>query len=232
MSVAIGQVSWRVPSGSARSTVAGAEGASTRVSIESNTDLLRKFRQGDRQVLVDIYKEHGEAVYRYLRDRLRSAADARDLAQEVFITAFKEDTRLRFSGTSSIQSFLLGIAKNLVMHHFRANRVRDAGADQVGRSMELDEQEVPSVDHEIEHKEVGKIMDGFLAELGERERDFFNKHMVERPPRRVTAEFFAMSEDQVRYLERKLRDKALKYLKRIGYLESAGSELRRAAAQT
>jgi hypothetical protein len=82
----------------------------------------------------------------------------------------------------------------------------------------------------MEHQEVGKILEDFIASLEDRDRDFFRRHMIERPPRRVTAEAFAMSEDQVRYLERKLRDKALKYLKQVGYLDAAGAQLQRAAA--
>lgn len=215
-----------------RSRVSPAAGGPASLSLESNPDLLRAFRKGDRKILVDIYQQYGDVVYRYLRDRLRSAADARDLVQEVFITAFKEETRLRFSGTSSIQSFMLGIARNLLMHHFRADRVRDAGADRMTRSMDSSDTEVPAVDHEMENQEVGRVLDTFMGELPDREREFFKRHMMERPPRRVTAEQFEMTEDQVRYLERKLRDKALKYLKRIGYLEAAGATLRRAASET
>lgn len=171
-------------------------------------------------------------MYRYLRDHLRSAADARDLSQEVFITAFKEETRMRYSGVSSLQGFLIGIARNLLMHHFRAGRVRDAASDKLAQDVASGEDGALCVDHDLEHQEVSKILDGFLAELPERDRDFFRQHMVERPPRRVTAQQFRMSEDQVRYLEVKLREKALKYLKRIGCLEGAGAELQRAAAQT
>ncbi len=216
----------------ARANVPAAAEGHAVVSLESNPDLLRAFRRGERKVLVDIYAQFGEVVYRYLRDRLRSAADARDLMQEVFITAFKEETRLRFSGTSSIQSFLLGIARNLLMHHFRADRVREAGADRITRSLDSNDQEVPSVDHALENKEVSKLLDVFMSGLAEREREFFRHHMMERPPRRITAENFAMTEDQVRYLEKKLREKALGYLKKIGYLDAAGPLLRRAAAGT
>jgi RNA polymerase sigma factor (sigma-70 family) len=224
------QLAGGVPSSASRSRVALVAGGPSHLPLELDTDQLRKFRQGDRQILVEIYRDYGEVVYRFLRERLRSPADARDLGQEVFITAFKEDTRLRFSGSSTIQSFLLGIARNLLMHHFRAARVRDAGAEEVGRASEMSDQEVPPVDHSMEHQEVGKILEDFIASLEDRDRDFFRRHMIERPPRRVTAEAFAMSEDQVRYLERKLRDKALKYLKQVGYLDAAGAQLQRAAA--
>ena len=62
------------------------------------------------------------------------------------------------------------------------------------------------------------LLDGFVQELDETERDFFRVHMIARPPRRVTAELFGMSLEDVRLVERRLREKALRYLKRMGYL--------------
>jgi RNA polymerase sigma-70 factor (ECF subfamily) len=196
--------------------------------FDGKPDLLREFRKGERTVLRDVYSHYGEVLYRFCRDRLKSAADARDLAQETFIVAFREETRLRFSGTSSFQGFLLGIAKNLMMHRFRADRVRAEGTQELARSAEV--AEPPQVDHRLEEEAVAKVLTGFLAQLSERDREFFARHMVPRPARRVTADSFKMSEDQVRYLEKKLKEKAIEYLKRTGYLDVAGADLQKAAA--
>ncbi|MGI5862979.1 MAG: RNA polymerase sigma factor [Myxococcales bacterium] len=194
--------------------------------FDGKPELLRTFRKGDRQVLRDVYVAYGEVVYRYCRDRLHSASDARDLVQEVFLTAFKEETRLRFSGISSFQGFVLGIAKNLLLHRFRSDRVRQAGNERIASDQPAEPSEPPEVDRKLEEEAARKVLEGFLAELNERERSFFEAHMMTRPARRVTAERFGMSEDQVRYLEKKLREKAISYLKRVGYLEVAGAELR------
>lgn len=193
--------------------------------------LLRAFREGDRKVLRDVYAAYGEVVHRYCRERLKGASDARDLTQEVFITAFKDDARMRFSGLSSFQGFLLGIAKNLLLHRFRADRVREAGAEQLtAESGGAEPSEPPSVDRHLEEEAVDKLLASFVAELDERERRFFQEHMASRPPRRQTAEKLGMSEDQVRYLEKKLKEKAVEFLKRVGYLDVAGAELKKAAA--
>src|SRR5687767_14224021 len=99
--------------------------------FEGKPDLLKGFRAGEPKVLRDVYAGYGEIVYRFCRDRLKSLADARDLTQEVFLIVFKEETRLRFSGMSSFQGFVLGIAKNLLLHRYRADRVRQLGAEQL-----------------------------------------------------------------------------------------------------
>ena len=199
--------------------------------FDGKPQLLRAFRDGDRTVLRDVYAAYGEAVHRFCRERLRGAADARDLAQEVFITAFKDDTRLRFSGLSSFNGFLLGIAKNLLLHRFRADRVREASAEQMAAEAGgAEPSEPPPVDRRLEEEAVDKLLAAFVAELDERERRFFQEHMVPRPARRETAAKLGMSEDQVRYLEKKLKERAVEYLKRVGYLEVAGSAVQKAAA--
>jgi len=181
--------------------------------FDGKPELLRSFRQGDRKVLRDAYQAYGEVVFRFCRDRLKSAADARDLSQEVFLTAFKDETRLRFSGLGSFQGFLLGIGKNLLLHRYRADRVREAGAEQIARETGgAEPSEPPTVDRHIEEEAVEKVLQGFLAELDERDRKFFEEHMMPRPSRRETADRFGMSEDQVRYLEKKLRERAVGYL--------------------
>ena len=86
------------------------------------------------------------------------------------------------------------------------------------------------MDRHLEEEAVDKLIESFLKELTERDRKFFEEHMMPRPSRRETAQKFGMSEDQVRYLEKKLRERAVEFLKRVGYLEVAGSEVRRAAA--
>ncbi len=199
--------------------------------FDGKPELLRAFRAGDRKVLRDVYAAYGEVVHRYCRERLKGASDARDLTQEVFITAFKEDARLRFSGLSSFQGFLLGIAKNLLLHRFRSDRVREAGAEQLtAEAGGVEPSEPPPADRRLEEEAVDKLLAGFVAELDERERRFFQEHMIPRPPRRQTAQALGMSEDQVRYLEKKLKERAVEYLKRVGYLEVAGAELKKAAA--
>lgn len=199
--------------------------------FDGKPERLRAFRDGDRAVLRDVYAAYGEPIFRFCRDRLKSGADARDLTQEVFLVAFKDDTRLRFSGLGSFQGFLLGIAKNLLLHRYRSQRVQDAGTEQLAAEAGgAEPSEPPTVDRRLEEEAVDKLLEGFIASLDERERRFFREHMMPRPPRRETAERFGMSEDQVRYLEKKLRERAVEYLKKVGYLEAAGAAVRRAAA--
>jgi RNA polymerase sigma-70 factor (ECF subfamily) len=190
---------------------------------------LAEFRRGDSKTLVDVYGECGEIVFRFLRQRVASPADARDLTQEVFLTAFQDNVRRQYSGTSPIRSFLLGVARNVFLHHLRSQRVRDLSA---GRFADFgSEEHAPSVEDVLQEKETDEILTSFLGTLAANERDFFVQHMMERPARRVTAERFGMTVEKVRYLEKRLRDRAITHLKQTGYLEAPRSEKRRQAVE-
>ncbi len=178
------------------------------------------YRRGDPEALRSVYRHYAPVVYGYLHRKTQSAADSRDLAHEVFEVAFKPRTRARFAAASSLETYVVGIAKNVLMHHLRSQRVEAAAADRIAGEAASCEADAVSADDLAARADASRVLHGLLSELSERERAFFVGHMMERPPRRVTAERFGISEDQVRYLETRLRARALGYLRRIGYLES------------
>lgn len=57
--------------------------------------------------------EHGDALYRYALSRLRNPASAEDVVQETFLAAF--DARDRFTGQSSVRTWLIGILKHKII---------------------------------------------------------------------------------------------------------------------
>jgi RNA polymerase sigma-70 factor (ECF subfamily) len=65
-------------------------------------------------------QRHGTAVYRYCREELRDATIADDVHQQVFLAAFR-DLR-RFSGRSSVRTWLFAIARHRVLDAAKARR--------------------------------------------------------------------------------------------------------------
>lgn len=68
---------------------------------------------------------HQAWVRGYLRARLRDWAAADDLAQDVFVTAFRRIDRYRVDAT--FESWLRGIAANLLRNHLRKRREEYVG---------------------------------------------------------------------------------------------------------
>ena len=80
----------------------------------------------------EMVRAHLDRVRGYFRSRLRDWASAEDLAQDVFVTAF---LKIRdFRGESTIDAWLLGIARNHLRNFLRKHR-----EEALGGSMEMQE---------------------------------------------------------------------------------------------
>lgn len=72
--------------------------------------------------LEQAYREIGPHVRSYLRRRVRNHEDADELLQETFIAAAKDIEALH--AAASKRAWLIGIARNLVLNHFRRSSQR------------------------------------------------------------------------------------------------------------
>jgi len=64
--------------------------------------------------------EYGDMLYRYALLRVRSEAIAEDLVQETLLAGFQSFKK--FSGKSSVRTWLMGILKHKTIDYFRKNR--------------------------------------------------------------------------------------------------------------
>jgi RNA polymerase sigma-70 factor (ECF subfamily) len=82
--------------------------------------LIRRAQAGDRKAFSELVRLHQSVVRAYISSHVRGGEAADDLAQEVFVRAYVglHDFEVPESGKS--RPWLLGIARNLVLEHFRA----------------------------------------------------------------------------------------------------------------
>jgi RNA polymerase sigma-70 factor (ECF subfamily) len=71
---------------------------------------------------------HQAVVRAYLGAHVREAEATDDLAQEVFLRAFRRLDAFQLPETGTIRPWLLGIARNLLLEHQRAPVRREAAA--------------------------------------------------------------------------------------------------------
>jgi RNA polymerase sigma-70 factor (ECF subfamily) len=64
------------------------------------------------------FEEHKDAVYRFAWRMMNSAAAAEDIAQDVFLSLLRLPGRFD-PGRGRLRSFLLGIARNLILKRWR-----------------------------------------------------------------------------------------------------------------
>lgn len=66
------------------------------------------------------WRQHRQSVYRYLRRRLPDKAHAEDLTQETFLRFLQSPPPV--SDPAPVRAWLLRVAHNLVVDHYRAQR--------------------------------------------------------------------------------------------------------------
>lgn len=83
--------------------------------------LMRRAQQGDADAFGTLYERHRTSVYRYIAFRTLYQDVAEDLTAEVFLNAWRAVSRYQERGTS-VRSWLLRLAHNEVVDHYRAHR--------------------------------------------------------------------------------------------------------------
>ncbi|NMO04761.1 sigma-70 family RNA polymerase sigma factor [Gordonia sp. TBRC 11910] len=84
-----------------------------------------------------VYREHVAPVWRYVRARVPSDADAEDVTSEVFVRAMRSWKRFD-PARGSVGGWLTGIAHHVVADWW-AGRVRELPTDDVGESGDVDD---------------------------------------------------------------------------------------------
>lgn len=84
--------------------------------------LVRRVRAGDRDAFGTLIRAHQSAVLRLGVAMLRDETQAADLAQEVFLTFWRERTRYRHEGR--LRAYLLGIARHRALAQLKRRRSR------------------------------------------------------------------------------------------------------------
>jgi RNA polymerase sigma factor (sigma-70 family) len=83
-----------------------------------DTTLLSECARGDSGALEELFQRHGDRVHRIL-SRLRGvdAADLEDLVQTTFFEVHR--SARRFDGRAAVETWIVGIAINVMRHHVR-----------------------------------------------------------------------------------------------------------------
>ena len=80
------------------------------------------------QSMDEIYKEYAKTVYRFLLSRTHDEDLAEEFTQETFYQAIR--TSGRYDGSSKVSTWLLGIAKNVLLTYWRKHPAHEDIEDQ------------------------------------------------------------------------------------------------------
>lgn len=107
-----------------RGLVSGPSGpVCERIVPQSDFDVIRRVLDGDAAAFELLVRRYQETIFRLAQRMTRNAEDAKDLAQEAFVQAYR--SLAGFHGQSSFSTWLYRITVNLCLSHLKATRRAD-----------------------------------------------------------------------------------------------------------
>lgn len=92
---------------------------------QADLDVIRQVLAGDRGAFDALVRRYQREIYGLTYRMTRNAEDARDLAQEAFLQAYR--SLASFRGQSGFSTWLYRIAMNLCLNQLKARRREDPG---------------------------------------------------------------------------------------------------------
>jgi RNA polymerase sigma-70 factor, ECF subfamily len=210
--------------------------------VQLDGDRLARFRQGDRRVLGEIYRQHVSGVAGFLRRGFSYPSRSRVLRfhgyaqpfeldnalQETFARAFRPAAREGYDGLRPYAAYLHAIARNVALDELRQ---RPPLREVASIALSINEQAPPegdgdslSAEEQLLRGELAQLYADFIAELDAHDASFFLTRFGEQRTRRRAGQACGLSLMQSRTLERKLRERFLRFLQAHGYLEGYAGE--------
>lgn len=87
----------------------------------NDDQLLERWRAGDSEAAERLFARHFDRIFRFFHTKL--PAEAADLTQRTFLRALEAKTRI--ANSDRVLAYLYGIARHLLMDHFRGQARRD-----------------------------------------------------------------------------------------------------------
>jgi len=170
--------------------------------------LIERAQTGDRAAFEELVHRYDRDVLRLALSILRTAEDARDVYQDVFLKVYRN--LHRFRSDCSFYTWLYRIVTNVCLDHLRRRRSRpedqapdyaaisgeDAGEDFFGRQRDA------NVEHDPERlvlgQEIAEKIDGALQSLSPRERLIFEMKHYQGLKLRAIGEALGATEETVK----------------------------------
>ena len=147
------------------------------LSQQQVAHLVTAAKAGDKEAFSRLVEAYQDRIYGYLSRMLSDPDEAEDVAQEVFVRAYR--SLGKFRGASSFHTWLYRIASNLAIDVARRRKRQDNSVYSLDASVEVGEDEydrdIPddsgAPDQLTEQREVREIVRQVVDELPEKLRD-------------------------------------------------------------
>jgi RNA polymerase sigma-70 factor, ECF subfamily len=169
---------------------------------EGERGLLERIRAGDRFACDDCVRQHSPGVYRLALRLMRDEAEAEDVMQETFLSAFKGIHR--FDGRATLRTWLYRIAYNAALMRLRGPKYEFLSVDGAGEPEDgspipqqlFDWSRLP--EQQLENAELRSEMEKAIKDLPEKLRAVFVMRELEELSTEETAKALGVKAEAVR----------------------------------
>ena len=143
------------------------------VNVLSDRALLNNYLSGDRSAISELIERHSKRVRSYIGMMVKDDDVADDIFQETFIKAVKVIDEGRYTDNGKFLSWVLRIAHNRVLDHFRREKASkqinesEAGYDVIG-TLRFSE---PTAEDDIVHGEVEQTIRSLIELLPDEQQE-------------------------------------------------------------
>lgn len=143
------------------------------VNVLSDRVLLNNYLSGDRSAISELIERHSLRVRNYIGMMVKDDDIANDIFQETFIKAVKVIDEGRYTDSGKFLSWVLRIAHNRVLDHFRREKSSrqinesEAGYDMIG-TMRISE---PNTEDEMVQSEIEQTVRNLIDLLPEDQQE-------------------------------------------------------------
>ena len=130
-----------------------------QINSHPSAIIVARLRQGDRDVLVELYKENEAMVNKYIKDQKGREEDAEDLLQEALIVLWKNAKKPEFTLDAKPSTYIYAVVKNLWLKQVDKNK-RMSPEENINPQMHST---VQNSDSNLDHAIVRKM----LNQMGE-----------------------------------------------------------------
>ncbi|MEI7424337.1 MAG: RNA polymerase sigma-70 factor [Prolixibacteraceae bacterium] len=138
-----------------------------KINFISDTEWIHALKEGDPHSFSMLFDRYGKRLYHFSLGYLKSAEDAEEIVQEVFLKIW--DKRADLSNEKSLESYLFTMARNGILNTIRkskyAQTYRNYAKINPGKNVLLDE--------ELNFNELEKAYFAAIEKLSPRRKEIF-----------------------------------------------------------
>ncbi len=181
----------------------------------SDAELLRRYRAGEEQVLTVLIERYRHKLYGYIFSKVRNKELTEDIFQDTFIKVIDTVKSGRYNEEGKFGSWLMRIAHNLIIDHFRRKKRQQWTYDTEDFSMFDILPDNEDAEFHIIRDQTKEKLEGLIEMLPAEQKRVLKMRIYDRIPFKDIAEMLDISINtalgRMRYATINLRKLVKKY---------------------